>query len=778
MTILDGGNEFVRFISSRLSLRLTQFSNWFGDKSRQIRSLPGNEDLIRAILSAERSPVEGARYRVGEFINVYQPDGECRRLKICGIQSGGFSNVYTVIDLDEMRPYCLKENRALPGDEHKKNERFAVEAEISLRLGLSPNLVTTYAAIFYRSRLFILTEYISSNSLDLRLKTNLLPLKKALVYGVQLAGAVRSAQQTLSGFVHGDIKPGNCFITAEGKLKLGDFGLASADGIGKRSEDRNLQKKYSAEKSDASFGWGGTSAYMAPEMFDKTAPDRSNADIYAFGVALFEMLCGTRPFTAVSKEEIVEMHRHAEPPMHLLDAMGVPQSIMGLVERCLSKSPADRPQSFECVENELQQMLWDQFNLSIQFDPVPELTDSELAHRAFSFATLGNSQQATSCLDHAIRHRGRSPEMLASKAIAMTLGSRTDDAYEASTSALMTHTDSFVVFLAHSRTLIARGDLDTAEKYLQRALQLRPNNCIALNLIGGLCLQTEQYDEAAKYFKRSRTLDASQTEPLEGIAITNLSEGKIDKSINLLQKARALDPRRAELHKLLGDAYRANNQLVEAITSYKAALNLVPLSKETNRRFVRSCIEIYKQNGHAVNDRLARILIRGTRIFTDENRLGRSADDFVNNFISVLQESNFNPLLLFFLDGFLTRVADYLNTRVSQNLLEMLRIVFERCSAQAVPAHALDSLGRIFYYLDEYEECQTVFKMVLERFGPNEHSFYYLAVCSEIKEDFHASLKYYKKALRLEDCEDSRTGTQRVMAKIKQDEKRAANPAY
>jgi tetratricopeptide (TPR) repeat protein len=89
--------------------------------------------------------------------------------------------------------------------------------------------------------------------------------------------------------------------------------------------------------------------------------------------------------------------------------------------------------------------------------------------------------------------------------------------------------------------------------------------------------------------------------------------------------------------------------------------------------------------------------------------------------------------------------------------------------------HVLNSMGRIFYYVEEYEECQTVFRTILERFGSNEHSFYYLAACSEIEGDFHASLKYYKKALRLENCEDTRTGIQRVSARIKQIESKAVS---
>ncbi|MGD9563313.1 MAG: protein kinase [Pyrinomonadaceae bacterium] len=665
-----------------------------------------------------------------------------------------------------MKPYCLKESRAVPGDERKKNERLAVEARISLRLGRSPNLVTTYAAAFYRSRLFILTEYLSGMSLDLRLKTEPPSLKSALKFGVQLAAALRVAQTRLPGFVHGDIKPGNCFIAADGTLKLGDFGLASADGLGGLSVGASLGNRHDSPSSDTSVGWGGTVAYMAPEMFGKTEPDRSSVDIYAYGVTLFEMLCGTRPFPFASKEGIIEMHRNSEPPIHLLQAKDVPKPVVDIVKKCLAKSPEERNVSFECVEDTLCKMLRDQFDSVVPIEPIPESNHSEIVRRAISFAVLGHTQDATEGLSTAIGHLAGSPEILASKAIALTLGSRTNDAYEASTSALMTHADSFVVFLAHSQVLIARGDLDIAEEYLLRALRLQPNNCVALNLMGTVCLQTMQYRAARRYFDRSRILDASQTEPLEGIAIASLAEGRTGTAINLIQKAIAIDPLQSGLHGLLGDAYRANDQTIEAIVSYKAGLRLVPLSKGIDRRLVRSCIEFYMGKGHSVDVQMARTLIFGARIFTKERDV--SCDDFALSFISLFQESHFDPLLLFFFDNSLAEVADRISFRTSQKLSGLLRIAFERCSSPAVPIYVIESLGRIFYYLGEYKECQAVFNMILDRFGSHEHSFYYLAACSEIEEDFQTSLKYYLKALDLEDCEDSRTGMRRVMARIQQ----------
>src|SRR5436190_5623255 len=135
-SLLDGTLDALRLVSNRIGIRASIVSDWVKDKGRQVRSLPGNETLMRAVFAAGTSPVEGSRHRVGECLKAYTLDGECRRFKICGAHSGGFSNVYTVIDLDEMEPYCLKESRALPGDEDGKNRKLAIEAEVALRLGI------------------------------------------------------------------------------------------------------------------------------------------------------------------------------------------------------------------------------------------------------------------------------------------------------------------------------------------------------------------------------------------------------------------------------------------------------------------------------------------------------------------------------------------------------------------------------------------------------------------------------------------------------------------
>ena len=611
--------------SSRFGIHFNKIYGWFREKGRQLGTLPGDPDLIRAVLSEERSPVEGSRYRAGEILNAYIQDGSRRRLRICGVRSGGFSNVYTVIDLDEMKPYCLKENRAVPGDEIRKNKKLAVEACIGLRLGRHPNLVATYEAFYLRSRLFILTEYLPSISLDIELKNGPLDLDLALKYAVHISRAMQFARSVLPDFVHGDIKPGNCLITSHQTLKLGDFGQASAIGIGKHSPNGGHLSGSESSCFDTSVGWGGTSAYMAPEMFDRDLPNREMADVYAFGVTLFEMLSGSRPFNGSSKHELAEMHRAGEPPLASLAEAGVPPTVIELVRRCMAKEPSERPASFAAVEDELTQAFLDQFGRTVGHESGAMFTSSDISRCALSLALLGRVDDAVDCIDTAIDHFGKHSDLLAAKAISLASGLRLDEAHEAGTAALMTHVESFAVFIVNARVLAARGKMDRAEDYLFRALQVEPNNCTALNLMGEFSLTNNRRDEALGYFKRSALLDSTQTETWIGLARTHLLSGRTDRALKYAKKAVSFDPLRADSQTLLGDIYRLRHDFPQAIMSYKSALRSSYRS-ETAKSFVRSCCSAYAAAGGNIDSRLVRTLVNGSRFFRRTVEIGLNAN--------------------------------------------------------------------------------------------------------------------------------------------------------
>ncbi len=157
-------------------------------------------------------------------------------------------------------------------------------------------------------------------------------------------------------------------------------------------------------------------------------------------------------------DKLVKMHRHNEPPLELLTKKDVPPAIVDLIRRCLAKSSEHRPKCFESVENELLQILEAQFKKSVPNEPTYQLTDSEIARKALSFAALGNYVQAGACLDSVMQEGGIRPDLLAYKAIALASGDRIDDAREASTAALRMDANPFVVLLAHAQVQLSRGN--------------------------------------------------------------------------------------------------------------------------------------------------------------------------------------------------------------------------------------------------------------------------------------------------------------------------------
>lgn len=142
----------------------------------------------------------------------------------------------------------------------------------------------------------------------------------------QLCSALQFAHN--HGVVHRDLKPGNLFLTTEGDIKLGDFGIA-----------RDLE----GTDLTANGMMVGTHAYMAPEQI---AGDRSisgKADLYALGCCLFEMLVGRTPFVGDNYQKLFEQHIRAEPPKLRDHVKDCPAELEDIVSKLLAKSPDERP---------------------------------------------------------------------------------------------------------------------------------------------------------------------------------------------------------------------------------------------------------------------------------------------------------------------------------------------------------------------------------------------------------------------------------------------------
>ena len=245
--------------------------------------------------------------------------------------SGGMGVVYRAHDETLDRTVAIKvvgrETGATPVD----RARIVEEARASS--GLShPNICTVYETGEIDGQAYIAMEYVEGRPLSELISDNGLPLEAVVRYGAQIADALAHAHAR--GVVHRDLKTPNVVISADGRAKVLDFGLA-------RRVPSSVHEALT-RSSDAVRvgGLAGTLPYMPPELLLGQNTDE-RGDIWSLGVTLFEMAMGDLPFKGRNEFELTSMILRSPPqplPSH------VPPMIRGVILRCLSKDPAHRYQ--------------------------------------------------------------------------------------------------------------------------------------------------------------------------------------------------------------------------------------------------------------------------------------------------------------------------------------------------------------------------------------------------------------------------------------------------
>ena len=267
------------------------------------------------------------------------------------ISAGGMGEVYRARDPKLARDVAIK---ILPPSFTRDTQRLArFEREARVLAALNhPHIAAIYELAEANGLRGLVLELVEGETLTDRLRRGPVPAAEALPIARQIADALETAHE--KGIIHRDLKPANIKITPDGAVKVLDFGLAKAlSGDGSTPDVSTVPAVTQGQMSEGVVM--GTAAYMSPEQGCGKKVDR-RTDIWAFGIVLFEMASGHRPFNGETISETLASVLKTDPDWSALPAT-VPSDFRRLLHRCLEKDPRRRLQAIGEARVQIEDLL-------------------------------------------------------------------------------------------------------------------------------------------------------------------------------------------------------------------------------------------------------------------------------------------------------------------------------------------------------------------------------------------------------------------------------------
>jgi serine/threonine protein kinase/Tol biopolymer transport system component len=253
------------------------------------------------------------------------------------IGEGGMGEVYQATDTNLARQVAIKVLPASVASDPERLARFDREAKTLAALN-HPNIAQIHGLEKGAGTIALVMELVEGPTLADRIAQGAIPVDEALPIAKQIAEALEAAHE--QGIIHRDLKPANVKVRPDGTVKVLDFGLAKAMEPAGSSPDVSQAPTITTPAMTQQGVILGTAAYMSPEQARGKSVDK-RADIWAFGVVLFEMLTGKRAFGGSEMSDVLASVLAREPDWALLPR-GLSPTLASFIKQCLHKDPKQR----------------------------------------------------------------------------------------------------------------------------------------------------------------------------------------------------------------------------------------------------------------------------------------------------------------------------------------------------------------------------------------------------------------------------------------------------
>ncbi|WP_404472570.1 Stk1 family PASTA domain-containing Ser/Thr kinase [Microbacterium aerolatum] len=253
------------------------------------------------------------------------------------IARGGMATVYVATDLRLERRIALKVMHGHLSDDSVFQSRFIQEARAAARLA-DPHVVNVFDQGQDGELAYLVMEYLPGITLrELLREQKRLTIPQTISIMDAILSGLAAAHK--AGIVHRDVKPENVLLAEDGRIKIGDFGLARATTANTATGQQLL----------------GTIAYLAPELVTRGTAD-ARSDIYALGIMLYEMLVGEQPYKGEQPMQIAFQHATESVPRPSVRNPGVPEQLDELVLWSTEKVPDERPDDAQAMLDRLREI--------------------------------------------------------------------------------------------------------------------------------------------------------------------------------------------------------------------------------------------------------------------------------------------------------------------------------------------------------------------------------------------------------------------------------------